>query len=170
MVFSNLFIIIQTVIRLSCTRSGAVEQFAFHAELTNRDKDHVSLGLLIKAPLEKGQPFYSGQPWMLSLCSENRLYFIDSWSTTRWWTVYLWCLHMGMWLWKIHQYRFSRHSPKTGSSFSTCSAPLAFHCAESADWPALPGCSSGCGTKGTTCTPLPMLLFQWCKNWREGRY
>ena len=25
-----------------CVKSGAVEQFSYHAELTNRDKDHVS--------------------------------------------------------------------------------------------------------------------------------
>ena len=36
---------VQSVVRALCAKSGAVEQFYFLAELTNRDKDHVSCEL-----------------------------------------------------------------------------------------------------------------------------
>ena len=33
---------LQNLVHILCARSGAAEQFVFHAEMTNRDKDHVS--------------------------------------------------------------------------------------------------------------------------------
>ena len=64
---------LQTVVRLSCTRSGATEQFVFHAELTNRDKDHVSRGKLAKIAVNKVDQFSDGTNLCLHVCMSRTM-------------------------------------------------------------------------------------------------